>query len=347
MKHFILLSSLSILLFSCGTKQETAKQKDENIIPVKVMALGQTGVGGSIEASGKFTTDDETYLSFKTGGIINNIYVKEGDAVRKGQLLATLNLTEINAQVSQLELGHEKALRDHQRTQRLFNDSVATLEQLQNSRTALELAQQQLNSARFNLNYSSIHATSNGYVLHKLANTGQVVNAGTPVLETNGAGSGNWLLRIGISDRDWASIKIGDKASITTNALPGQTLQGTISRKAEGIDPQSGTFIVDIKLDDSHAKGLAAGMFGQCTIARAVSSMDAWPVPYDAVLDGNGSEGFVFITEDDKTARKVAVRITGIEKDKVLISAGVKAGAKLIISGSAYLTDHSPISIIQ
>lgn len=346
MKHFILLSSLSLLLFSCGTATKETKQKDENTIPVKVMALNRNSADGSITASGKFTTDDETFLSFKTGGIISNIYVKEGDAVRKGQVLATLNLTEIDAQVSQLNLAYEKATRDHQRTQRLYNDSVATLEQLQNTQTALQLAEQQLNSARFNRSYSSIHATKDGYVLHKLANTGQLVNAGTPVFETNGAGSGTWLLRIGISDHDWAAVKIGDKATITTQALPGKTLQGEVARKAEGIDAQSGTFIIDVKIT-TKAERLAAGMFGQCTIASAVTATNGWPVPYDAVLDGNGSEGYVFITEDDKTARKVPVNIAGIEKDKVLISAGVKDGAKLIISGSAYLTDQSPIRIIQ
>ena len=65
-----------------------------------------------IQTSGLFTTDDETYLAFKTGGIIEKIYVKEGDAIRKGQLLATLNLTEIEAQVAQARLSFEKAKRD-------------------------------------------------------------------------------------------------------------------------------------------------------------------------------------------------------------------------------------------
>jgi multidrug efflux pump subunit AcrA (membrane-fusion protein) len=65
--------------------------------------------------SGQFTTDDEVMLSFKTTGIINKIYVKEGDAIQRGQLLATLNLTEIDASLEQARLALEKSTRDHQR----------------------------------------------------------------------------------------------------------------------------------------------------------------------------------------------------------------------------------------
>lgn len=348
MKQFILLSFVTVILASCSSAPATPNtNKDQNSIPVKVLTIGGSGEQGSIVASGRFTTDDETDLSFKTGGIISNIYVKEGDAVRKGQLLASLHLTEIDAQVSQLQLAYEKAQRDHQRTQRLYADSVATLEQLQNTNTALQLAAQQLNSARFNRSYSSIHAPKDGYVLHKLANAGQLVNAGTPILQTNGAGSGAWYLRIGVSDKDWAAMKIGDNAEVTVQALSGATLKGQVSRKAEGIDTQSGTFTVDIKITDKQTKGLAAGMFGQCSIASVPITQKSWRVPYDAVLDGNGSDGFVFVTSDGKTARKVPVVIAGIEKDQVLISEGIAAGEQLIISGSAYLTDKSPIRIIQ
>ncbi|MGY0039503.1 biotin/lipoyl-binding protein [Pedobacter sp. NJ-S-72] len=88
------------------------------------MKLNQESSNATIAVSGQFTTDDEVLLSFKTGGIINSLLVKEGDAVKKGQLLATLNLTEINAQVQQTQLSYEKAKRDYQRTKNLYSDSV-------------------------------------------------------------------------------------------------------------------------------------------------------------------------------------------------------------------------------
>ena len=347
MKNTLLLLPFSLLLFSCGSKP-AATATNTDTIPVKIMPLEKEGTAVAINASGKFTTDDEVYLSFKTNGIISNILVKEGDRVHKGQLLATLNLTEIDAQVQKDRLAFEKAQRDYQRTLRLHNDSVATLEQLENSKTTMDQARQQLSTTQFNRSYSAIHATQDGYVLHKLVSSGQMVTAGTPVLQTNGANSAHWMLRVGVSDREWAQVKTGDKATIEISGAPGDTLPGMVTRKSEGIDAQSGTFLIDVQLTGSKPAVIAAGMFGRCHInAGNAAGASAWSIPYAALLDGNGSSGFVFVTNDNKTARKIPVTIAGMEQEDVLISKGMEQARSLIISGSAYLKDQSPIRIIQ
>ncbi|TDW96112.1 efflux RND transporter periplasmic adaptor subunit [Dinghuibacter silviterrae] len=351
--RILLIIPAALLLHACGTPasgKSTAKT-DNDTIPVQVMTLEGSGdPSAGIAVSGQFTTDDETQLSFKTGGVIHALLVKEGDRIHRGQLLATLDLTEINTQVQQAQLNLDKAKRDYQRIQNLYKDSVATLEQLQNAQTALDVAGQQVNAVRFNQNYSEIRAGEDGFVLRKLANPGQVVSPGTPVLETNGAGSKGWLLRVGLSDRQWAQIRLGDKARLETGALPGQTLSGTVSRKSEGVDPQTGTFSADIRVDagGTHAAGvLAAGLFGKGVIqpiARSAAN-GTWAIPYQALLDGDGSSGYVFVTDDGHTAHKVRVRLSGMEKDRVIISDGLQNAHALIVSGSAYLTDSSPIRI--
>ncbi|WP_293916626.1 MULTISPECIES: efflux RND transporter periplasmic adaptor subunit [unclassified Sphingobacterium] len=341
----LLLVALSFS--ACGNhKKETSTMADQDTIPVKIMMLQMEDANHAIQSSGQFTTNDETFLSFKNGGIINKIYVKEGDPVHKGQLLASVNQTEISAQVQQVTLSYQKAQRDHDRASQLYRDSVATLEQMQNAKTALQVARQQLDAIKFNQNYSEIRATSNGYVLKKLANDGQVVGPGTPVLQINGANQSKWVLKIGLSDEQWASLKIGDRADITTDALPQAVLQAKVSRKAEGIDPQSGTFGVELTLDDANTKGLAAGLFGKATIipTRTTSS---YAIPYDALLDAGENEGYVFVTDDEKTAKKVKVKLGAVLKDKINISGGLENARALIISGSAYLTDGSKIRIVK
>jgi len=317
-------------------------------IAVQILPLKQQSSNTNMAVSGQFTTDDEVMLSFKTGGIISNLNVKEGDAVKKGQLLATLNPTDVNAQVQQAQLASEKAQRDYDRTKNLFKDSVATLEQLQNSKTALQQAQQQLNVAMFNRQYSEIRAPKDGYILHKLANAGQQVAAGTPVLQTNGAESGKWMLRVGISDREWAMLQLNDRAQVQTTTLPGQLLQGVVTRKSEGVDAATGTFSADITLTGKKPQAIAAGMFGKATIMPAHhtnAGNASWQIPYDALLDGDGTSGYVFVTDDNKTAHKIKVIIASIDKNTVTISDGLADAKSLIISGSAYLTDNSAITV--
>ncbi len=342
---FLFLGFFSAIAFiGCGTKASTEKMT-EDVIPVKTIPLQQETVQQAIYASGLFTTDDETNLSFKTSGIINKVLVKEGDAVKQGQLLATLNLTEVNALTEQASLAYQKAERDYQRASNLYRDSVATLEQMQNAKTALDVAKQQYNSAGFNRSYSEIRAVKNGYVLKKYLNEGQYASAGTPVLQLNGAGqSGNWILKAGVSDYQWAAIKLGDKATITTDAAPGKQINAVVTRKPEGIDPVSGTFVIHLKLTENNTVPLAAGLFGKAAIHPSQTTT-AWAIPYDALLDGDSNSGYVFITNDNAKAKKVKVQIAKIENGKVIVSGGLENVKALIVSGSAYLNDGAKIKI--
>jgi len=348
---FSLLASFSCLVISCGAPSAAENNNSQSAeIPVKLLPLnGQMNANPAIAVSGQFTTDDEVLLSFKTGGIIQRILVKEGDAVKKGQLLAVLNPTEINAQVQQAQLGFEKAQRDHRRVENLYKDSVATLEQLQNAKTALDMAGEQLKTAQFNRSHSQIQATESGYILRKLASEGQLVQPGTPVLETNGAQSGNWMLRVNVSNKEWAAINLQDKATVEVEAVPGKVFQGVVSRKSEGVQPQSGSFTADIKLTGEKPSAIAFGMFGKAVIKPVIvasaNGQGPWAIPYDALLEGDGSTGYVYVTNDNKTAHKVAVTIAGMEADKVIISKGLQEAASLIISGSAYLTEGSIITV--
>lgn len=342
--HTILFGS-TLFVFSCKgkmAKEQTINREDT--IPVKVIALQQGTSSAVILASGLFTTDDETALAFKNGGIINKIYVREGDAVSKGQLLATVNLTEVDAGVQQAVLAYEKAERDYQRAAQLYKDSVATLEQMQNAKTGMDVARQQREAARFNKQYSEIRATTSGYVLKRFVNEGQMTGPGTPVLLINGARQGNWLLKVGVSDAQWAAIKTGDKATIRIDALPGKTLNAFVFKKSEGIDPTSGTFNLQLKINDLSMPALASGMFAKAEIVPS-QKVTAWSIPYDALLDGDAGKGYVFITNDGKTAKKIPVSIGAVQKDHVQITGGLEQVQSLIVSGSAYLNDGSFIRI--
>jgi RND family efflux transporter MFP subunit len=343
----LVITLLLMVLQSCTDSKgkEASVPSSAEPIPVKVMSLQKSTDVSAINASGQLTTDDETTLAFKIGGIVNRVLVKEGDKVKKGQLLATLNLTEINTQVSQARHGYEKAERDFKRVTSLYRDSVATLEQLQNAETALAVAKEQLQAADFNRSFSEIHAPESGYVLRKFVNSGQVVSIGDPILLTNGAASGNWILKVSVSDKQWGSVSLHDKAAIHIDAFPGRTFPAIVSRKSETSDAQTGTFTLELQIKNEGAR-LATGMFGSAVIQTG-ETQSSWSVPYEAVLDANDNEGFVFITTDHKTAHKQPVIIESFNGKSIRISKGLENAEALIISGSAYLTDNSPINILK
>ncbi|HEY0297866.1 MAG TPA: efflux RND transporter periplasmic adaptor subunit [Arachidicoccus sp.] len=344
MRHtsrLILAATLAVFISSCKQKTEEKVIPDE-VIPVTVVALQQQSLQQSVYTSGQFTTDDESNLSFKNGGIIHKVYVKEGDAVRKGQLLATLDLTEINTTAQQASISLQKAQRDYERSVHLYRDSVVTLEQMQNAKTALEIARQQSVNANYNQSTSELRATQSGYVLQKFVNEGQVVGAGTPVVQINGAANSDWILKVGVSDNQWANIAIGDKATITTDALPNKEFPAVVYKKPEGIDPASGTFVLQLKLTGDDKTGIATGLFGKAEIMPA-QAIHAWSIPIEALLDGDKNEGYVFITNDMHKAEKIKVDIQHIDNKQVIVNAGLENIKYLIVGGNAYLTDGSKI----
>lgn len=342
----LLFAGIAISISSCKQAERKSEISVQDTIPVKLMPINIGAGDSGIEATGVFTTDDETVLSFKNGGVISKITVKEGDAVRKGQLLASVLSSEVDAKAGQAKLAVEKARRDFERASKLYRDSVATLEQMQNAKTALDVAQQDLKSVSFNQQYSNIYSPVSGFVLAKMANEGQVVGPGTPILQVNGASNANWKLKVGVGDQQWSQIKVGDPAKISTDAMPTDTLDAVVSKKSEGLDPQTGTFTIFLELKEKPSYKLATGIFGKSIIMNSgMKAGNQWRIPFSALLDGNGREGYVFITEDGKTAKKQKIKVAKIENDDVLVAAGLEQAQSIIVSGSPYLVDGSAIVV--
>ena len=340
----LLISSAAVLLQACGAHSADNKSLvAEESIPVKLLPIAGDTSLHVINASGLISTEDEARLSFKIAGVIESIPIKEGDKVKKGQLLATLKSAEIAAQVQQVNLSLEKAQRDYQRAQNLYKDSVATLEQLQNAKTGVDVARQNLQQVSFNQQYSRIYAPADGFIVKKTGNAGEYTPSGTAVLLMNAAGrSSKWILKAGLSDQEWASVQTGNKAIITTDAFPGQKFNAVVSKKALASDAASGSFTVELQVDFGQVQP-AIGLFGAAAITAAGSSI-GYSIPYEALLEANGNKGFVFVSDDRKRVHKVAVTIASFNNNVVYIASGLQGHAFVVSAGSPYLADNSSIT---
>jgi RND family efflux transporter MFP subunit len=338
----IMFLFLAVVAAGCKTEAKKAEATD-NTIPVKIISSSALSQAQAVETSGLLASDNEARLSFKTGGIIRDILVKEGDKVRQGQLLATLNTTEIAAQMSQAEENLMKAKRDAQRIQNLYRDSVSTKEQLENSQTAMILAEKQLDIVKFNMAQSKIFATTDGVVIQKLQNAGEQVQGGTPVLFISSTSNKDWIIKCGLTDKDWARLKGGEKADITFDAYP-QGFSGSVKSLAQGSDPGSGLYQVEIRVDKQAAK-LANGLFAKVSIyPKEKTNMIS--IPVDALIEGEKDSAFVFVAQNNKAFRK-PVKIAFMQGDKAFILSGIDKGEQVIREGSAYLAEGAAIKIVQ
>ncbi|MCD8739029.1 efflux RND transporter periplasmic adaptor subunit [Mucilaginibacter roseus] len=335
------------MITGCKEKhQEADLSAVADIIPVKVATMTELGVPDHITATGLVSTEDEARYAFKIGGVINRILVQEGQFFKKGQLLATLNATEISAGLTQSSLGVEKAQRDYNRAVSLYQDSVYTLEQLQNTKTALDVAKKATEAVAFNERYSRIYAASDGFVSSKIANEGEVIAEGMPVLLVNSTGQHNsYLLKVGVTDREWATIKLGQLAKVTLDGYAGQQFDAEVFRKSQAADQALGSFQIELKLRLNGVKP-AVGMFGKAEIATRHDE-SATVIPYSSLVEADGKKAFVFTTISPTKVKKVPVTILKFDTDKVYLQAKPEGINQIVVSNSAYLNEQSTIKIIK
>ena len=340
-RNYFIPIAMIFLISSCGAKKPSETTAVE-VIVVRTQPVSSVSYSPALEYSGLMASTSEAKLSFKIAGIISRIYVKEGDHVSKGQLLATLNKTEINAQVEQASAGAEKAKRDVGRIKNLYEDTVASLEQYQNVQTQLSVANEALHIAQFNRQYAEIHAPGNGTVVKKIMNEGELASVGSPVLLLNGTSGSDWVIRFGVPDKEWAILKKGDVATVDVDAYPATDFTGIITKIAQAADPFNGTYEVEIKVLPE-GKKFAPGLFANIHI-QTNAKQNVTMIPVEALSEGDGKKGFVYtLNPDKKTVTRHQVKIAFIDADKVAISSGLEGISEVITDGLSYLTENAKV----
>lgn len=352
MKKISLILISTVLLFGGACKQQyegatiSAEEQAEGT-PVRIELLESTTDPIPIEAGGVLSTKKEMNLSFKIGGFIDRLYADEGQRVGDGQLLAQLNPTEINAQVIKARQQVQKLERDLQRVKKLYADTAATLEQVQDLSTALEVAEADLQIAEYNQQYSKIYAPAGGRLLRRFAETNELVQPGQPIFQLAGDGKNAFILNIGVADRDVVRLRLGDRADIRFDAYPGENFTAYVSEIAEAANPATGAFDLELAVNPA-GKKLRNGFVGKVTLYPGRQA-PYFRVPMDALVEGYRDQAKVFLADSGRTkALSRSVRPEYIGADFFTISTtDLPADAYVITAGAAYLKDGAKIRIIE
>lgn len=342
------LASLTLTVFIVSLSacsNQDGIQTEMAAVPVKVEKVALEKVRIPIITSGILQPLTQMKLSFKTGGIIEQIQVDEGSKVKKGQLLARLNMREIDARVQQARSAFEKAQRDFERVERLYKDSVATFEQFQNAQTGLNIAKADLQVAQFNYEYSSIIAPADGRVLFRLAEVHEMIAMGQPLF-VFAADDQQWVVRVGVTERDILKLRMGDSALVRFDAYPDEPYQAEISQIGQAAQMMNGTFEVELIIKREQ-RPLKAGFVARVTIFPA--HVEQWAtIPIEALIDADEEGGYVFSPgEFGGTVKKIPVKIAHIYNNRVAVREGLNGVGQVITAGSAYLTENSRITVVE
>jgi len=362
MKNILAFLALAVLISACTTQAQN-RQPTAEAKKVAAAAATQINYQPTVFATGPLAAAAEAKLSFKTGGIIAKVLVREGQKVRKGQLLAELRLDEIQAQQQQASLGEDQAAislenarlalklaeRDYRNVSGLYADSVATLEQLENVEVQFNNAKNQLSAAekglafrqqgvevaQFNLRYSSIVAPSDGIILRQFAETNELVGPGNPVF-LFGSRQEAQVLKVAVTDKDIIHLNLGDTATIHFDAYPEVAFLGFVRELAGTSDAFAGTYAVEIELAPQ-SRQLVNGFIGS-VIIQTQQRQSLISIPVDGLLKADGAIGQVMVI-DQGQARLREVNIQQLQQNQLLLRQGLNAGEMVITAGASYIEE--------
>lgn len=339
----IILSIAASCRVNHNPTEESAVVEQRNYVKIEAVQTQIKPV--PIQAIGRLGSDKELKLSFKIGGIISSITADEGDYIKKGKLLATMRTNEIDAQVLKAERALQKARRDLERVQKMYADSAATLENVQDLTTLVQVSEADVDVAKFNQTYSSIISPVSGRVIRRLAEPNELVSPGQPILMIAGSSGSTYVMKVSLSDKDINRVKYGSTATVKFDAFPSENFTGKLVNIAESSDPMTGTFEVEVNIN-AKGKRLRNGYIGQIEINP--NSNDAYlEVPIQAVVEGDKKSVMIFVpTQSDTIAKSILVEPFHITNQSIYIKKPKdEVIEKVVTVGASYLMDGDRIYV--
>ena len=328
------------LLAACGEAAPQAQPTEP--LPVHAVQVGQAQDGETIAATGTVHARRETVLAFTTPGRIAALTVDEGDRVRGGQLLASLDPARVGAAASSARAEARRRGADLGRLQSLYRQGWVTRTQLDAAEAAAQSAQAQVRATAFDVDAARVEAPGAGLVLRRHAEPGQIVMAGEPVVTLAEADEG-FVLRVPLADRDLRRLSVGQPAAVRIGALGTPPLAGRIIEIGGRSDSATGTFEAEIALP--MIEGLRSGLIGDAEIVAAGPATGTTiAVPPLAVFAARAGEGFVYVVRSGR-ARARLVRLGTVDDRRVEVVAGLRPGERVIVTGIDRLRNGMPVRV--
>lgn len=319
---------------------KTAAKSDARPVPVSLVSVERGPLERPLRVGGVLKQKSELDLAFTTGGVLSVLFVDAGAHVRRGQVLAQLDATEVGAAARQAREAVAKAERDLERVKSLHATGALPLVELQNAETGAAVARAQLAAADFAARHAQIVAPDDGLIDQRLAEKGEVLAPGRPVFRMSGRSKGA-VVRVALTDKDALGLTVGQSATVQLDAAPDAQLPAKISTLATVASPATGTFDVEVKLD-APPERLLSGMTVKVTIPRTETPRAT--VPLSSLVRADGKSAFVYVA-DAGHAKRLAVEVAFVAGDRAALATGLDGVDRIVGAGAALLEDGAAVDV--
>ncbi|PCI68023.1 MAG: hypothetical protein COB38_09155 [Gammaproteobacteria bacterium] len=316
------------------------KKKKKQAVPVEVVSVSRGDIQQTYRTITTLEAENDAEVVARSTGVLEEIFVEEGDTVKKGQLLAQLDVEQLSLEVAQLSATSNKLKKELDRQKSMFKRKLTSSDALDRARFEYLAQDAQYKISKLKLNYASIRAPIDGMIIERHVKAGNLIKNNDPLFKIVDPAS--LVAVMFLPEKEMANIKKNQTILLAVDALNGSIITGSVDRIRPSIDITTGTFKVVAKLNNPDQL-LQNGMFGKVEVVFDMHFNSLLLERQAVITQDNRSH--VFVVRDNK-AMQTPVKIGFKHNNIVEIIEGLLENDQVITTGQQILKHETKIEIV-
>lgn len=361
-----IITTLFLIISLAGCDDSAEVVKPEPVRPVRVFTTKADANFDSRTYPGKVKAAKEASLAFRLSGQLVKLDVKEGDQVKKGQLIAMLDQRDYLAAVADLRaqlIGARSVLKEAKlnidRNSQLIREKIISQSAFDTAQSNYETSkarvlslEQTLRRAKLNLQYTRLEAPFSGVVAKKHTSNHEFVQAKEPIIDLEDVSSLDIV--VDVPEAVWVrAFNQGTEnlEGITARfeSLPGKVFPLTLKEYQTNADPGTQTYEVTVSLDNSKGAGVHPGMTAEISGELKDHSMPtAVNIPLDSIFGSAQGKKYVWILTGETTVKRREVEVGRVAGSGMAsVTSGVTPGETVVVSGVNHLQEGQKVKVLE
>lgn len=301
-----------------------------------------------LELQGNVTTKNLLTITPEYNGILTRVYVKEGQKVRKGQLLAKIDDGGLSQQVAQLKIQSELAKTTFERQKRLWDQNIGSEIQFLQAKSTYESQQEAVNQLQQQIAKTAVTAPFSGTIDDVITEQGSVVAAGqTPLMRI--VNLDEMYIEVEVPESYISNVVKGKKVEVEIPVLE-KTIDATIRQASDFINPANRTFKVEIEVANKD-KDIKPNLTARLKI-NDYTSENAILIPQSVISENAEGEQYVYVVTDKNgkgvgTAKRIIIETGKTQGDIIEVLKNLETGAEIVKEGARSVKDGQSVEVIS
>ena len=323
-------------------KLDPSAKKEATLVTVDTLELSKFERFTTLQ--GNIISDDLVNASSEIGGRLLDVLVREGQSVRKGQLIAKVDLEAVENQISELNTSLDLAKTVYERQKRLWDQNIGSEIQFLQAKNNKERIEKSLESIQFQLSKQNVYSPASGVVERQVRQAGEITSPGGPIIQI----LNTYKVKVVVDAPEsyLGVVKRGDYVDIKIPALE-KEFKGRVSLLGRVIDPANRTFKVEVNLNNSKGEykpNLLAEM-----LVKELEQEDVIVVPLELIQREVSGDEYVYVVADPKAeewkTKKVYVQTGESYDNNIVVEEGLSINDLLVVKGARQILNNEFITI--